>query len=161
MPHDIHNIVRGPREVIAGLLNEQGQVDFERIIPSPELKADGSQENAGSIWCVKHWGTTCNGFQTRLCGEGNEGVLRFGTAWSHPWPVIQQLSETYPYAFLRVEFADEDLGRNIGAYTVKAGQIGDDLTVPAERTQRAREFASWVIYNQSYEATLKEWGEIV
>ncbi|MFQ9830242.1 MAG: hypothetical protein ACLRXR_09100 [Alistipes putredinis] len=46
----------------------------------------------------------------------------FGTAWSTPEPIIKALSVKYPDVTFEVEYADEDVGNNVGSYSYKSGE---------------------------------------
>jgi len=68
-------------------------------------------------WSCENWGTKWNSSQPEA--EGDE--IRFDTAWSTPYPIFKKLSEMYPEATLRIDFADEDIGQNCGTYELKNG----------------------------------------
>lgn len=69
-------------------------------------------------WRIEHWGTKWNACEARL--DGND--VWFDTAWSTSQPVIETLSKKFPKVVLNVEYADENLGDNVGIYAYKAGE---------------------------------------
>ena len=73
-------------------------------------------------WCCNNWGTKWNACS---CSETNENskTISFQTAWSTPLPVMIKLSEMFPNIEMHMEYADEDLGQNCGAYTLQSGEI--------------------------------------
>jgi hypothetical protein len=87
-------------------------------------------------WCVKHWGTKWNAYDTYI--EHNE--VNFTTAWATPFPVIKALSKKFRKATFSVSFADEDLGQNCGRYAFKSGRVVDEY-FPDGGSDEALEFA--------------------
>jgi len=75
-------------------------------------------------WCVENWGTKWG-----ACGysEGQDyshaGELRFDTAWSAPHPVIEKLASLYPDITFTHEWADEDIGNNLGRREYENGEL--------------------------------------
>jgi len=148
-------------------------VDFGRIIPEPEDMFHGGcdghhphpKEGGGFYsacwynWNVEHWGTKWNGYDTEVSAtEGDRAVLQFDTAWSHPLPVIVALSQKFPDETLEVMFADEDLGYNLGAYTMRNGEVlSEDDVVPG--SDKALELAAQIKYGKSYAELKAEWGD--
>lgn len=61
------------------------------------------------------WGTKWNAYEQ----EVSEKKAKFDTAWSHPAPVILELSKKFPEEQIKVQYADEDLGSNCGQYVIK------------------------------------------
>lgn len=142
-------------------------VDFERVVPSPPNKETGGCSGThtdGEVcwysWNIENWGTKWNGYSTQITPEGGypeKWRLRFDTAWSHPVPVIERLSRAFPEEMLQVEYADEDLGHNCGAYTMQNGEIlnGQEFS----GTQEGLDFASQIKYGKSYAELEAEWAE--
>ena len=73
-------------------------------------------------WANKYWGTKWNAYSQ----EKFENEISFQTAWSTPYPLMVALSLKYPDAEFNVRYADEDLGHNVGEYTLQNGQIIDE-----------------------------------
>lgn len=64
-------------------------------------------------WRIEHWGTKWDSYDCEFDGS----LLRFKTAWSHPVPVMRELFRRYPDVVFEVQYADEDVGNNMGFYT--------------------------------------------
>jgi hypothetical protein len=77
-------------------------------------------------WCNEKWGTKWNAYDVSRISDT---ILRFDTAWSMPFPVIEELSKKFPTDEIRVRWADEDTGANTGDLTVFGGEVvsGDRL----------------------------------
>jgi hypothetical protein len=165
MPNHVTTILTAPSHVLAVLIDEKGQVDFNRVVPMPEnvfrgsLTPDQQKQYPGDLnwydWSTNHWGTKWNAYATEY--DGDE-TLRFDTAWSHPSPVIHELSTRFPHVLISVEYADEDLGSNAAAYTILNGQRDfswyAQYPVPDEIYRANSERAALIKYGQ----TLAELG---
>ena len=69
-------------------------------------------------WRTQNWGAKWN-----ACNASKSGnIIFFGTAWSTPEPIIKALSVKYPDVTFEVEYADEDVGNNVGSYSYKSGE---------------------------------------
>ena len=132
---------------------EHVDCDFGTVIPEPSNINRGS-ENPHSIpegkvswysWNTENWGTKWNAYDV---DRRSETDLKFETAWSHPVPVVKALSEKFPNVDIRVRYADEDIGSNLGEYTIRNGVITEDRT-PRGEAERD-DFASWLNYGKSY-----------
>ncbi len=75
-------------------------------------------------WSIDNWGTKWNAY---TLGEEppQDGTIAFYTAWNAPIPVIEELSERYPHVSMMLEYADEDVGSNVGRITYRAGIVVD------------------------------------
>lgn len=78
-------------------------------------------------WSVEKWGTKWNAYGFPKSLDTSLGFVCFQTAWSAPIPVISALSSIYPNARFSLEYADEDLGRNLGIVLFVAGEIVDKV----------------------------------
>lgn len=87
-------------------------------------------------WACENWGTKWNAYDA---SETERGWV-FLTAWSHPEPVIEELSRRFPDVIFHVKYADEDLGQNIGEYRIDNG-YRQDLGLPAVGTMEAVRYA--------------------
>ncbi len=70
-------------------------------------------------WCSANWGTKLNAYTAERVSDT---VVTFQTAWSMPGKVIIALANRFPDDTLRIRWADEDFGSNVGDITV-AGEI--------------------------------------
>lgn len=70
-------------------------------------------------WARGHWGTKWNSYDFELTDKG----CQFDTAWTHPFPVIEKLSEMYPDDEIEAKYADEDIGYNLCHYKIKNSHI--------------------------------------
>ena len=63
-------------------------------------------------WCIREWETKWSAFDYDEYVGGNS--IAFSTAWSAPTPVIKRISELYQDILINHQWADEDLGFNVG-----------------------------------------------
>lgn len=110
------------------LLNDEGHVDFNRVIPMPEgVSTEGSGhimaalERAGKptwySWSIQNWGTKWNAYASKV----EPTYIEFQCAWNCPEAVIQALSQQMVGQRLFVAYADEDIGSNCGAFELIDG----------------------------------------
>ena len=135
-------------------------VDFNSVLPMP---ADifrgplGAAEEAKYgdrnwyDWSLANWGTKWNAIDPVEYGDG----VSFQTAWSHPSPVIEELSTMFPDDEIRVAYADEDIGYNLGVYSIKNGEVTDYHVSDLPESIRF-EVASHIFYGDSLKTV---WGE--
>lgn len=67
----------------------------------------------------KVWGTKWNACEPQHDVEA--GTAEFETAWSCPMGLLEMLSKRFPDDEIEVQYADEDIGSNVGELTLKAG----------------------------------------
>ena len=143
-PYDIRKIMQynwatefaTPEDLITYMLDkeiadmEEGQIALDNIL------------NYGypdwHKWCSANWSTKWNAYEqyTGECGE-----IKFQTAWCTPYNVIEALSRKYPEAVIKVRYADEDFGHNVGEYTFQAGDLVEETT-PEGGSDEAYELAA-------------------
>lgn len=70
-------------------------------------------------WCLEKWGTKWNAYDSNQ----EEYGISFNTAWSAPFPVIHALSVKFPDENIRIRWADEDIGNNVGDVSRLNGTI--------------------------------------
>lgn len=139
--------------------------DFNAVIPQPANIETGecSMRNAPGVicwreWSISNWGTKWNAYDTKVeYHEDDSATLQFDTAWSHPYPVIEALSVKCPMHELEVSYADEDLGYNLGKYTIINGSKSDTTSIE-EGTEDALNFAAQLKYGKTYAELQEEWG---
>jgi hypothetical protein len=71
-------------------------------------------------WACNNWGTKWGAYDGNKC---NDNTLRFCSAWSTPYPAMVKLSEKFPEVVIKVRFADEDFGSNVGEYELCGGVV--------------------------------------
>lgn len=71
-------------------------------------------------WANKNWGTKWGAYDGNKI---NHNSLRFCSAWATPYPAMERLSEKFPEVTIKVRFADEDFGSNVGEYELCGGAL--------------------------------------
>jgi len=97
-------------------------------------------------WSTANWGTKWNAYNQEVREDGD---IKFETAWSTPEPVFAALSIKYPDAEIRVRFADEDFGHNVGEFTYKNGECVYS-NVPEGGSEEAYEMAADIMDDWDY-----------
>ena len=75
-------------------------------------------------WARENWGSKWNAYQTERL---EDNTIEFNTAWSNVKPVIFALSEKFPDIEMRYQWADEDIGSNVGDVTYKGGECIENI----------------------------------
>ncbi len=92
-------------------------------------------------WSILHWGTKWNAYDQTF---DDDSTITFDTAWSSPFPVIEELSKKFPTLHFTVEYADEDIGNNCGVYEFDGGVcIGQYEHEGVEATMFAVKIKGW------------------
>ena len=86
-------------------------------------------------WNIENWGTKWNAYSQE---EIEPHIIQFETAWSTPVRALESLSEKFPDVEIEVAYADEDIGRNCGRYTIEDGEVTGEWK---PRPKSATEFA--------------------
>lgn len=165
LPNHVTNILISDPAVLDAMTRLQdGErvVDFNLIIPTPDdgdplitstkhvykngMVGYSSDGKSPMDFAVERWGTKWNAYSQVV--DDRENRLEFDTAWAHPFPVIDKLSRMFPSEPIKVQFADEDLGSNLGEYVILDGKIIEDTT-PTDEEDRIN-FATLVRYEMSY-----------
>lgn len=141
-------------------------VDFALLVPPPDNLETGScsgKHDPGVVcwyeWNRTYWGTKWNAYDGRIEHLDDGRVqLRFDTAWSHPYPVIEALFEKFPDATIEVKHADEDLGGGVGWYKLENGEV-ETVQEFKGYDDESTEFAAQLRYGMTYAELRKEWGE--
>ena len=71
-------------------------------------------------WCNRNWGTKWNAYDVHFDQESQS--IHFLTAWDTPMPVIDKLSQMFPEVEIDLQWADEDIGHNVGHVVLLAGE---------------------------------------
>lgn len=115
------------------VLQDSGDtIDFRKILPIPDdiyMGPLGEKERRmygdrnWYDWCWKNWGTKWNAFEGSVDYDTKEII--FSTAWSFAEKVVGKLAELTKQEIF-AEYADEDLGSNVGRFIFHAGDSVDD-----------------------------------
>lgn len=92
----------------------------------------------------KVWGTKWNACEPQHDVEA--GTAEFETAWSCPMGVLEVLSKRFPDDEISVVYADEDIGSNVGEFTLKGGIPISGKHAPSWSKQTDEEKAYWKAY---------------
>jgi Ferredoxin-like domain in Api92-like protein len=100
----------------------------KRLVDSGNADLEGAQQAIKNLelyghkdwysWANDKWGTKWNAYDQNDDGE----TISFDTAWRTPLPVFEALSRIFPDVQFNVRFADEDLGHNVGEFTLLDGE---------------------------------------
>jgi hypothetical protein len=80
-------------------------------------------------WAINYWGCKWDVQGTVSLGKMNK--VKFWTADNTPYNAMVTLSRLFPNVKLKVEYADEDLGVNVGLYYLVNGEMVDSHTPKA------------------------------
>lgn len=78
-------------------------------------------------WSNMYWGTKWNAVDCQIAPEERE--LVFETAWSSVPKIISRISSAFPDVGIRYQYADEDLGHNVGEMLFSGGNIVWELDI--------------------------------
>jgi hypothetical protein len=115
MPNWTQTALTAPKPVIDSLINAEGQVDFNLVVPPPAEypKAQAIDEDLTFPdwyeWNCANWGTKWNATRTKRI---TNTIVRFDTAWATPYPVMKKLAESSGES-LQIEWRDEHDGGRI------------------------------------------------
>lgn len=107
-----------------------GTFDFSKLIPMPDYIYRGNLgteekqlygKNNWYDWSIANWGTKWNSYENFY--DEDMKTLSFQTAWSAPRPVIKQLAKRFPDVRFTHEWADEDMGYNVGTAEYADGKV--------------------------------------
>lgn len=92
-------------------------------------------------WACEHWATKWNAYDI----ETETDHVQFDTAWSAPHPVIAALAAKFPDERIEHQWADEDIGSNLGHRVYHFGavteiEIRDKIDFALTITGRDREY---------------------
>jgi hypothetical protein len=125
------------------LENKTADIDSAKIALD-NIKNYGHQD--WYTWSVDKWGTKWNAYSQEAREDGS---IKFETAWSTPYPVMEALSRKYPEAVICVRYADEDFGHNVGEYTLMEGDVIEQNT-PEGGSDEAFELAADITGYEDY-----------
>lgn len=171
MPNHVTNVIKAPKHVLDSLKSGDSDVDFNTVIPMPDendsrFTADRTDYGNGMVgyslggyspldWARDNWGTKWNAYKIDRVSDTE---VRFQTAWEHPDPVVEALTLKFPEDVFEIQYADEDLGGNLGEFSVKNGIIISEREFE-EYSDEAQDYAARLVWGKSYEELRKEWDE--
>lgn len=154
MPNHVTNVVYTNSEIIEQIsrTDERGcaYFDFNAFVPTPDFVYQGNLgreeeekygQNTWYAWNTKNWGTKWNSYDN----DFSDDYVSFQTAWSHPAPVITEMSKKFPEEIFTIAYADEDFGFNCGLYRIKNGDIIERSNIE-EGTPEATLLAGFIMY---------------
>lgn len=152
MPNYLKNVVKitGSKEEIDSLMNfvsnETGKYKsefcFDNIDPMPHEDEMPEKYKKGPLpsyyyWQYENWGTTWTALDIEVNRVNPEMVhYTFLTGWVAPIPVLIALSRKYQQIQIELEYADEDLGNNVGSVKIQNGAILEE-NIPEEGSNEA------------------------
>lgn len=93
-------------------------------------------------WSVQNWGSKWNSYGYDSPAFHNaDNDIEFLTAWSRVDPIMERLSQMFPDAEFFYQWADEDIGSNVGQQTWQNGEITDEF-IPDHLSAGAYELAA-------------------
>lgn len=177
MPNHVINEIQAKPEVLKALLDDDMNVTFNMLIPSPAeddpiFTCTRTDHGNGLIgysmdgyspldWNREHWGTKWDAYESMTDGI-EDGVLQFQTAWSCPMPVFQKLIERFPGEHIELLWADEDLGSNLAHVVIDAGNVvavkmsEDENFTDEQRTRFA--CSMWSMDYDEWQQQIAEWA---
>ncbi|WP_010430963.1 hypothetical protein [Vibrio cyclitrophicus] len=127
--------------IIKCISNENNELDFNRLIPSPEYLKVLKEKNSSchveqdSDWNYKHWYSKWNAWHSEFKLEEKYeyvyGRISFISFNNIPYPIFIALSEKFHQIRFKVRFADQfDFGSYCGFLVFQNGQEIDRHTSP-------------------------------
>lgn len=134
---DLLNIPKEKEEIF---LKERSDISLEEW-ELGRAAFQNEQKYGVATWhdfCTVHWGSKWNAYQTEII---EDNTIEFNTAWSNVKPVVHALSEKFPDIEMNYQWADEDIGCNVGDVTFKDGECIDEISFQSN-SKEAFEFAA-------------------
>lgn len=103
----------------------------------PEIKRDewnlgkmafqNEQKYGAKTWYefhIQNWGSKWNSYNSEMA---KDNTIEFNTVWTNVKPVVLALSRKFPDIEINYQWADEDIGINMGDVTFKNGECVDEI----------------------------------
>ncbi|OQQ04919.1 hypothetical protein BK411_18350 [Vibrio splendidus] len=150
MSNRIFNIIEFKTEdlehassIIESISNENNEMDFNRLIPSPEYLKVLEENNSSfhvekeSDWSYKHWNSKSNALHSEFKLEERPEYVYARVSFiafnNIPYPIFIALSEKFHQIRFKIRFADQfDFGSYCGFLVFQNGQEIDRHTSPNE-----------------------------
>ena len=87
---------------------------------------------------IQQWGSKWNSYNSEMA---EDNTIEFCTAWTNVKPVVIALSQKFPDIEMKYQWADEDIGLNMGDVTFKGGECIDEISFEND-SKEAFEFAA-------------------
>ena len=135
MPNHVKNVLRisGSEKEIDTLMNfvsdDESPFSFDKILPMPPENEMSDEYQSDPMprwwyWRNANWNTKWDAYDVEVIRETENNLCyTFYTAWSPPIPVLLVLSEIFKTLEFDYEYADEDLGYNLGDAIIKDGEF--------------------------------------
>lgn len=168
MANDVINIVTvlgdsiDVQEVMKVLVNKKDNVSFDVFIPMPsDIKATKKSVATEEMkldlldkygvynwidWSEKYWGTQSNALESVVL---NHNKVKFYTDTNCPYEAITTLSKIFPSVKIKLQWADEDLGYNVGEMYLQNGVVIDSKA-PKGGSDEAYEMAMVITDDKFY-----------
>ena len=92
-------------------------------------------------WSIMAWGTKWNSYDSEPLSDN---TLTFQTAWSRVTPIVSKLAELYPDIDIEYQWADEDIGNNVGRADFSGGELVEEY-FPEPQSKEAFELAAEIM----------------
>lgn len=76
-------------------------------------------------WAIENWNTKWNAYDQKH-DKNTENCIFYSTAWNTSIPIVSKLSEMFPEVGIKLTYADEDSGSNVGYYEFLAGELVEE-----------------------------------
>jgi len=97
-------------------------------------------------WSLKYWGTSQNAMEGIILGKNK---VRFYTDNNCPYEAFNTLSKMFPSVKIKLQWADEDLGYNVGEIFIQDGVVIDSKA-PKGGSDDAYEMAMIITEDKFY-----------
>jgi hypothetical protein len=143
MANDVINIVT----VLGNSIDVQEVMKV--LVNKEEMKLDLLDKYGVSNWIDwsnKYWGTQFNAMGSEIL---NHNKVRFTTDTNCPYEAITTLSKIFPSVKIKLQWADEDLGYNVGEIYLQNGDVIDSKA-PKGGSDEAYEMAMTITDDKFY-----------
>lgn len=116
---------------------------------------DNLQNYGATTWynfCINNWGSKWNSYDY---DELYDNTLTYHTAWSRVMPIITKLAQMYPDIRMEYQWADEDIGSNVGRADFENGELVEEY-IPEPQSKEAYELAAEI-----HDFELRDFGYVL
>lgn len=119
------NLLIAPKEIIDSIVGENGEIDFNKIIPMPE----NLERGARGQWRKDNWEIDRSPRETKRL---NDTMIKFKTISNPPLKVMGKLAESKPEQNIIYAYAGDKLGTEYGLLKTGENSWENLLDVPQE-----------------------------